>query len=151
MFSARLINQKDVNMLNICDSDILGKTLTRDKFTLKITENFGVITTHEDTFIDDSVGGDHIKALSFIAALRKSTNTPGPLIIDSPFGRIGGDNTISLLNELPTLGTQLIMFPLDTEIPPGGTAEQTIAAKIGQDYEITKITDIHSEIIETND
>ena len=40
MFSARLINQKDVNMLNICDSDILGKTLTRDKFTLKITENF---------------------------------------------------------------------------------------------------------------
>jgi len=40
MFSARLINQKDVRMLNICDSDILGKTLTRDKFTLKITENF---------------------------------------------------------------------------------------------------------------
>ncbi len=40
MFSARLINQKDVNMLNICDSDILGKILTRDKFTLKITENF---------------------------------------------------------------------------------------------------------------
>ena len=40
MFSARLINQKDVRMLNICDSDILGKTLTRDKLTLKITENF---------------------------------------------------------------------------------------------------------------
>jgi len=40
MFSARLINQKDVRMLNICDSDILGKTLTRDKFTLKVTENF---------------------------------------------------------------------------------------------------------------
>jgi len=40
MFSARLINQKDVRMLNNCDSNILGKTLTRDKFTLKITENF---------------------------------------------------------------------------------------------------------------
>jgi len=40
MFCARLINQKDVNMLNICDSDILGKTLIRDKFTLKISENF---------------------------------------------------------------------------------------------------------------
>ena len=42
MFCARLINQKDVNMLNICDSNIIGKTLTRDKFTLKITENFYV-------------------------------------------------------------------------------------------------------------
>ena len=40
MVSARLISQKDVNMLNICDSDILGKTLTRDKVTLKISENF---------------------------------------------------------------------------------------------------------------
>ena len=40
MFSARLINQKGVNMLNICDLDILGKTLTRDKVTLKISENF---------------------------------------------------------------------------------------------------------------
>ena len=40
MFSARLINQKDVRMLNICDSAILGKPLPRDKFTLKITENF---------------------------------------------------------------------------------------------------------------
>jgi hypothetical protein len=40
MFSARLIKQKDVAMLNICDSDILGKTVTRDKVTLKISENF---------------------------------------------------------------------------------------------------------------
>ena len=40
MFSARLIRHQDTNMLNICDSDLLGKTLNRDNFTLKISEEY---------------------------------------------------------------------------------------------------------------
>ena len=38
MFSARLISHNDTRMLNICDTDLIGKTLKRDNFTLKITE-----------------------------------------------------------------------------------------------------------------
>ena len=38
MFSARLINHNDTLMLNICDADLLGRTLNRDNFTLKISE-----------------------------------------------------------------------------------------------------------------
>ena len=40
MFSARLIRHQDTNMLNICDSDLLGKTLNRDNFSLKISEEY---------------------------------------------------------------------------------------------------------------
>ena len=40
MFSARLINRKDTCMLNICDADLLGTTLNRDNFTLKISEKY---------------------------------------------------------------------------------------------------------------
>ena len=40
MFSARLIRHKDSNMLNICDKDLLGKTLNRDNFRLKIREEY---------------------------------------------------------------------------------------------------------------
>ena len=40
MFSARLIKHKDSNMLNICDRDLLGKTLNRDNFSLKISEKY---------------------------------------------------------------------------------------------------------------
>ena len=40
MFSARLINQNTTRMLNICDSDLLGKTITRDKFSIKIDEKY---------------------------------------------------------------------------------------------------------------
>ena len=40
MFSARLINHNTTQMLNICDLDLLGKTLTRDKFSIKIDEKY---------------------------------------------------------------------------------------------------------------
>ena len=40
MFSTRLINHNTTLMLNICDLDLLGKTLTRDKFSIKIDEKY---------------------------------------------------------------------------------------------------------------
>ena len=40
MFSTRVINHGDTNMLNICDSELLGKTLNNDNFTLKISEEY---------------------------------------------------------------------------------------------------------------
>ena len=40
MFSARLTNHNDTHMLNICDTDLLGRTINRDNFTLKISEKY---------------------------------------------------------------------------------------------------------------
>lgn len=40
MFSARLINHKDTCMLNICDTELLGKTLNKGSFALKISEKY---------------------------------------------------------------------------------------------------------------
>ena len=40
MFSARLINHNDTSMLNICDAELLGRTLSNGNFTLKITDSY---------------------------------------------------------------------------------------------------------------
>lgn len=40
MFSARLINHNDTSMLNICDTELIGRTLNRGSFTLKISEKY---------------------------------------------------------------------------------------------------------------
>ena len=40
MFSARLINHNNTRMLNICDADLLGRTLKRDNFSLKISQEY---------------------------------------------------------------------------------------------------------------
>ena len=38
MFSARMINHNQTQMLNICDAELLGRTLNKGDFTLKISE-----------------------------------------------------------------------------------------------------------------
>ena len=40
MFSARLVNHNDTSMMNICDAELLGRTLSKGNFTLKITDNY---------------------------------------------------------------------------------------------------------------
>ena len=40
MFAARFIKHQNTQMLNICDADLLGRTLNRDNFSLKISEKY---------------------------------------------------------------------------------------------------------------
>ena len=40
MFSARLVNHGDTSMLNICDTELLGRTLNKGNFTLKISDDY---------------------------------------------------------------------------------------------------------------
>ena len=40
MFSARIINHNNTSLLNICDSDLLGKTINSEKLSIKISESY---------------------------------------------------------------------------------------------------------------
>ena len=40
MFSARIINHNNTRLLNICDSDLLGKTINSEKLSIKISESY---------------------------------------------------------------------------------------------------------------
>ena len=40
MFAARLINHNDTSMLNICDAELVGRTVNRGNFTFKISEKY---------------------------------------------------------------------------------------------------------------
>ena len=40
MFSARIINHNNTRLLNICDSDLLGKTISSEKLSVKISESY---------------------------------------------------------------------------------------------------------------
>ncbi len=40
MFSARVINRNNTRLLNICDSNLLGKTIISEKLSIKISESY---------------------------------------------------------------------------------------------------------------
>ena len=40
MFSARVISRNNTRLLNICDSNLLGKTIISEKLSIKISESY---------------------------------------------------------------------------------------------------------------
>ena len=92
MFSARLIRHQDTNMLNICDSDLLGKTLNRDNFSLKIREEY-----YAEKTIEKEEAKDLLKQSDNI-------NMVGKDIIDLSVNMgIGSENGVKVIDGIPFL------------------------------------------------
>ena len=92
MFSARVIKHKNTRMLNICDADLLGMTLNRDNFSLKISEKY---------YAEKTVEKEEAKDL-----LQKSDNINmvGKEIIDLSVNMgIGSQEGIKVIDGVPFL------------------------------------------------
>ena len=92
MFSARLIKHKDSSMLNICDKDLLGKTLNRDNFSLKISEEY-----YAEKIVEKEEARDLLKKSDNI-------NMVGKDIIDLSVNMgIGSQEGIKVIDGVPFL------------------------------------------------
>ena len=92
MFSARLIKHKDSSMLNICDSDLLGKTLNRDNFSLKIREEY-----YAEKIIEKEEAVELLKQSNNI-------NMVGKEIIDLSLNLgIGSEKGVKVIDGIPFL------------------------------------------------
>ena len=92
MFSARLIKHQDSSMLNICDSDLLGKTLKRDNFRLKISEKY-----YADKVVEKEEARDLLKQSDNI-------NMVGKDIIDLSINMgIGSQEGVKVIDGVPFL------------------------------------------------
>ena len=92
MFSARLIRHKDATMLNICDKDLLGKTLNRDNFSLKISEEY-----YAEKTIEKEEAKDLLKQ-------SENINMVGKEIIDLSVNMgIGSEKGVKVIDGIPFL------------------------------------------------
>ena len=92
MFSARLIRHKDSNMLNICDKELLGKTLNRDNFRLKISEKY-----YAEKIVEKEEARDLLKKSDNI-------NMVGKDIIDLSVNLgIGSEEGVKVIDGIPFL------------------------------------------------
>jgi len=85
---------------------------------LVINDNYGLSIEHGTGRIVSvrSAGFEQIVALSLIGALHKNAPMQGPIVMDSPFGRIDSVHEANIFKYLPDMASQVMLFVYDTEI-----------------------------------
>jgi DNA sulfur modification protein DndD len=93
-----------------------------------------------------SAGAEQIVALSLIGALNKNAVRQGPIIMDTPFGRLDPKHRENILKFIPTLSSQVTLLVHGGEVNKERDLV-TIKQDIEREYEIRYVTSRRSEII----
>lgn len=114
---------------------------------LQINENYGltILDNNGEEVPVRSAGAEQIVALSLIDGLSRSGRAAGPVVMDTPFGRLDMKHRKNILSYLPKSASQLILFVHDGEIR--GTDDlSVIAHRIAGQYEIREVSPNHSTL-----
>jgi len=114
---------------------------------LKINDNYGLnIVLQDGTVVPGrSAGYEHVVALSLIGALHKNAPLQGPIIMDSPFGRLDPTHKRNIVSVLPSMANQVMLLVYTDEIDEQLTRESLGNALISE-KRLTRVTSMHTKI-----
>lgn len=104
---------------------------------LEINDNYGlaIIDSQDRPVTIRSAGAEQIVALSLIDGLTRTGRAAGPIIMDTPFGRLDTQHRSNILRYLPTTTSQLVLLVHDGELRID-TDLSVIAERVSARYEI---------------
>ena len=86
-------------------------------------------------------------ALSLIGALHKNAPLRGPIIMDSPFGRLDPTHKANIVRLLPDMAEQSMLLAYTKEIDEQ-VAREELKSNLLKEYTLSRITSLHTEITE---
>jgi DNA sulfur modification protein DndD len=119
---------------------------------LKINESYGLTIVHRDgTDIPvRSAGAEHVVALSLMGALQNNAPLRGPIVIDSPFGRLDRGHTTNIVRALPAMTKQVILLVYEDELPPD-LARNELKGKLRGEWRLERRSARHTELVARTD
>ncbi|MDU9376530.1 hypothetical protein McpSp1_11520 [Methanocorpusculaceae archaeon Sp1] len=114
---------------------------------LHITEDYGVVPydLSGEKLPPPSSGYAHLEAFALIGGLHKNVPIKGPLFLDTPAGRLDKSNTRNLIQCIPQLSEQVILFIHDKEFD-SEELHYYLSESILSEYTIEKISGTESRI-----
>ena len=114
---------------------------------LSINNNYGLTIVHQNgsAIPVRSAGAEHIVALSLMGALQRNAPLRGPIIMDSPFGRLDHAHTTKVVQALPNMAGQVVLLVYESELDPKEVRNQ-LQAKLKKEYRIARRSARHSVI-----
>lgn len=108
---------------------------------LSINSNYGLTILGPDgeSVPLRSAGAEQVVALSLIDGLSHANRAPGPVVMDTPFGRLDTKHRQNILSYLPDSARQFVLFVHDGELGEGAALD-ALAHRIGGKYEIQEVS-----------
>lgn len=117
------------------------KLTINDQYGLRILDSKG------NTVEDRSAGYEHLVALSLIGALQECSPISGPVIMDSPFGRLDPEHVKAVVGQLNVLADQVFLLVHEGEIDRA-TARKHLHGRLLAEYELKRVTANNTTITE---
>jgi DNA sulfur modification protein DndD len=131
------------------ESTAIFRALTTDSSYsgLRINEMYGLTILDKDghEVAVRSAGAEQIVALSLIGALNRLAIRKGPVIMDTPFGRLDTKHRANILRFVPTLAEQVVLLVHGGEVNRERDLAE-VAARIDEEYTIEHLTSSRSVI-----
>ena len=114
---------------------------------LSINESYGLTIVHQDgsAIPVRSAGAEHIVALSLMGALQRNAPLRGPIVMDSPFGRLDQVHTMKVIQALPGMADQVMLLVYESELDPK-QARNELEGKLRKEYRIVRRSARHSDL-----
>lgn len=127
-------------------------TTEQDYEGLRINDSYGLTIVHRDgTDIPvRSAGAEHVVALSLMGALQNNAPLRGPIVIDSPFGRLDSGHTKNIVRALPSMAHQVALLVYEDELPPK-LARDELKGKLRGEWFLDRRSARHTELVARKD
>ena len=116
-------------------------TEKEDYVSLAINEHYGLTIIHKDGRAEDSrsAGAEQVVALALMGALQANAPLRGPIVMDTPFGRLDPQHTANVVTALPTMAEQVVLFVQEGEIDRA-TVRELLGGHLLREYQLDKET-----------
>ena len=154
LFKAGIDELRDALRVQVAEfASSAFKQLTTEKTYagLEINNNYGLsIIDHTGNVLKErSAGAEQIVALSLIDGLNKTARKSGPIVMDTPLGRLDPNHRSNVLKYLPKMAEQVVLLVHEGEIDPSRDLSN-FAERIGARYQIQRISATESRIVRSN-
>lgn len=131
-------------------TDLFLKMTTekREYAGLEINQAYGLNIKANDGIIEvgRSAGAEHVVALSLMGALQRNAPLRGPIVMDTPFGRLDEDHLTNVISTLPSLADQVILLVHEKEVGGRANVRRILGAALLREYELEKVNIRHTKI-----
>jgi DNA sulfur modification protein DndD len=140
VFAAAIERYKsDLRLRVETTASTLFRSMTTEKedyVNLTINEGYGLTIRHRDGRAEDarSAGAEHVVALALMGALQRNAPLRGPIVMDSPFGRLDDEHTSNVIRTLPDMA---LVYEAEVGI---GRIRNLLGPRLLREYRLERIS-----------